>query len=213
MGILLVGVVAALFFRNEPLAVDDGLSARREQALNQQLEDRDVAVYNSPEASELSPDEAAEPQWTLSELFEQARKPDSVPAPIGIRPASPPANGRIGPAIGSRESVQFVPPAGDWTTQQELATSSEPSSVQDNALSIEDVLTADGSGRNTDRPGKDQPFDEYTVRIGDTLSEISERFLGTQTRYREIYEMNRDRIESPDRLKIGKAIRVPRVLR
>ena len=58
-----------------------------------------------------------------------------------------------------------------------------------------------------------QQFTEYTVKFGDTLSEISERFLGSQGRYREIYDANKDRMSSPDQLKVGKAIRIPRVLR
>ena len=38
MGILLIGVVAALFFRNEPLAEEEsGLSVSREQQLNLSL--------------------------------------------------------------------------------------------------------------------------------------------------------------------------------
>jgi len=52
-------------------------------------------------------------------------------------------------------------------------------------------------------------FEEYTVKQGDTLSSIAERFLNSKGRWREIVEHNRDRIENPDRLIPGTRIRVP----
>ena len=45
MGILLIGIVAALFFRNEPLVDSSVPTVRRERELNQRLRERDVAVY------------------------------------------------------------------------------------------------------------------------------------------------------------------------
>jgi nucleoid-associated protein YgaU len=54
-------------------------------------------------------------------------------------------------------------------------------------------------------------FEEYVVKYGDTLSGIAQKFLGSQSRYQEIYEANRDRMSSPDRLDVGKPLRIPRV--
>jgi nucleoid-associated protein YgaU len=48
------------------------------------------------------------------------------------------------------------------------------------------------------------------VKYGDTLSGIAQKMLGAQTRYREIFEANRDRMASPDQLDVGKPIRIPR---
>ncbi len=45
MGILLIGIVAALFFRNEPLMNPELPTVRREHELNERLRERDVAVY------------------------------------------------------------------------------------------------------------------------------------------------------------------------
>jgi nucleoid-associated protein YgaU len=56
-----------------------------------------------------------------------------------------------------------------------------------------------------------EAFDEYVVKYGDTLSGIAQKFLGSHARYREIYDANRDRMESPDRLDVGKPLRIPRV--
>lgn len=52
-------------------------------------------------------------------------------------------------------------------------------------------------------------YGEYTVRSGETLSELAQRFLGSAGKWRELYQLNRDRISNPDRLKPGTVIRVP----
>jgi nucleoid-associated protein YgaU len=45
---------------------------------------------------------------------------------------------------------------------------------------------------------------------GDTLSSISKDVFGTTTRWEEIYEANTDVLSSPDRLKLGMKLRIPR---
>ncbi|MEZ6132268.1 MAG: LysM peptidoglycan-binding domain-containing protein [Planctomycetaceae bacterium] len=210
MGILLIGVVAALFFRNEPLAEDEGLSARRQVELNQRLRDRDVAVYLEPDLPETDEPGDGEPEWTLSELFDQARQASEAPLPIGgQRPVEPavPSVAAVVPA----ERLTFTPPPelNDVPEDADIRTADEES----DAPSLADVLSGTAKESPPATAKTDIPFEEYTVKFGDTLSGISERFLGAQSRYRELYEMNRDRMESPDRLKVGKAIRVPRVQR
>lgn len=52
----------------------------------------------------------------------------------------------------------------------------------------------------------------YTVRPGDTLSGIAERFLGTRARAREVFEANRDLLPGPDHLRVGMVLRIPGAL-
>lgn len=49
----------------------------------------------------------------------------------------------------------------------------------------------------------------YTVASGDTLGEISMETLGTSRRWREIYELNRDRIPDPDNVRSGLVLKIP----
>jgi nucleoid-associated protein YgaU len=49
----------------------------------------------------------------------------------------------------------------------------------------------------------------YTLRDGDTLEDLAERFLGTQARAREIFEANRAVLTAPDLLPVGIAIVIP----
>ncbi|MEM1098523.1 MAG: LysM peptidoglycan-binding domain-containing protein [Planctomycetota bacterium] len=49
----------------------------------------------------------------------------------------------------------------------------------------------------------------YTVRSGDNLSRIAEKTLGSRDRWQELYDANRDRLTTPDRVKVGQELRIP----
>jgi len=52
---------------------------------------------------------------------------------------------------------------------------------------------------------------QRTHRIvdGDTLAELARRYLGDAARANEIFEANRDVLETPDVLPIGRKLRIP----
>jgi len=50
---------------------------------------------------------------------------------------------------------------------------------------------------------------EYTIARGDTLSVIAKRLLGDIKYADAIYEANKDRLASPDDLRVGQLIRIP----
>lgn len=50
----------------------------------------------------------------------------------------------------------------------------------------------------------------YTVRPGDTLSAIAERFYGRAGDWRWLYHANRSKIHDPDLIYVGQVLRVPR---
>ena len=49
----------------------------------------------------------------------------------------------------------------------------------------------------------------YTVQAGDTLSAIAKKFLGNAGDYMEIYNLNRDQLSDPDRIKPGQVLKIP----
>ena len=53
----------------------------------------------------------------------------------------------------------------------------------------------------------------YTLRDGDTLEDLSQRFLGTTTRAGEIFEANRAVLSAPDLLPVGVTIVIPPKIR
>ena len=49
----------------------------------------------------------------------------------------------------------------------------------------------------------------YTVQAGDTLSGISKKFLGDANAYMEIFNINRDQLSDPDKIKPGQVLKIP----
>ena len=49
----------------------------------------------------------------------------------------------------------------------------------------------------------------YTVKSGDTLSEIAKRELGSANKYMEIFNANRDQLTDPDKIKPGQVLKIP----
>ncbi|HXG54087.1 MAG TPA: LysM peptidoglycan-binding domain-containing protein [Vicinamibacterales bacterium] len=49
----------------------------------------------------------------------------------------------------------------------------------------------------------------YTVKAGDTLSEIAKDQLGSAGAYMKIYEANRDQLSDPDKIKPGQVLKIP----
>ena len=50
---------------------------------------------------------------------------------------------------------------------------------------------------------------EYIIKKGDTLSKIAHEQLGNAARWKYLYELNKDRIKDPNRLKVGQKIIIP----
>jgi nucleoid-associated protein YgaU len=49
----------------------------------------------------------------------------------------------------------------------------------------------------------------YTVRAGDTLSHIAKEHLGSAGAYMKIFELNKDQLTDPDKIKPGQVLRLP----
>lgn len=49
----------------------------------------------------------------------------------------------------------------------------------------------------------------YQVQPGDTLSKIAKEFYGNANDYNRIFEANRDKLESPDKIRAGQELVIP----
>jgi nucleoid-associated protein YgaU len=49
----------------------------------------------------------------------------------------------------------------------------------------------------------------YTVKAGDTLSAIAKEQLGNAGSYMKIFELNKDQLTDPDKIKPGQVLRIP----
>ena len=50
---------------------------------------------------------------------------------------------------------------------------------------------------------------EYTIKSGDSLWKIAEKEMGSGHRWKYLYEVNKDRIANPKKLKVGRKIVIP----
>jgi outer membrane protein OmpA-like peptidoglycan-associated protein/LysM repeat protein len=50
---------------------------------------------------------------------------------------------------------------------------------------------------------------DYVIQKGDTLWKIAEKELGNSHRWKYIYDLNKDKIKNPDKLKVGQKIEIP----
>jgi nucleoid-associated protein YgaU len=49
----------------------------------------------------------------------------------------------------------------------------------------------------------------YTVKAGDTLGHIAKEHLGNAGAYMKIFELNKDQLTDPDKIKPGQVLRLP----
>ncbi len=49
----------------------------------------------------------------------------------------------------------------------------------------------------------------YTVQAGDTLSKIAKDFYGNANEYNKIFQANRDKLSSPDKIQAGQELAIP----
>jgi nucleoid-associated protein YgaU len=62
----------------------------------------------------------------------------------------------------------------------------------------------------TPTPAADKSkFTTYKLAEGDTLSDVAARFFGSSKQWQKVYELNKDRIDNPDRVAAGTELRVP----
>jgi nucleoid-associated protein YgaU len=65
-------------------------------------------------------------------------------------------------------------------------------------------VTGGGGGGAAAAGGK-----TYTVKPGDTLSKIAQQHLGSANAYMKIFELNKDQLSDPDKIKPGQVLRLP----
>lgn len=53
-------------------------------------------------------------------------------------------------------------------------------------------------------------FGYHTVKSGDTLSAIAKKFLGSASRYMDIFNVNKDQLSDPDKIKVGQRLVIPK---
>lgn len=128
----------------------------------------------------------------------------------GPMPAAPPAAPPIKALYASNEQVPVTPAqpvfGGDYDTgngHSQGVTEPAPKAIPGG-----DFDTGNGYLQGVTEPAT-QPTATYAIQPGDSLSKIAKLHFGDASRWPEIFELNRDRIEDPNRIFVGDEIRLP----
>lgn len=97
---------------------------------------------------------------------------------------------------------RYLGAASKWKVVAEANGIADP-----RALKVGAVLKIPGGGAGEGDKTKAPAPKSYTVKAGDTLSAIAERYLGSALKWRELAAANH--LDNPNRLKVGTVIRIP----
>lgn len=202
LGVILVAVVAALFFRREPLPSPISTMARM-QPSPQRLKNIDDQLAR----------EAGSPYLVPAEQNKQAPKAASAPKKKTenarakrnrSRRAARHANQKRSNRHASRQ------PAAKATADNGAKSSHVPWKPIPPPNVAGARAAAVARHASTQPNGQQRPTAKtYRIREGDTLWELAARHLGDGSRYRSLLEANRSVIRNADRLPVGLEIVIP----
>lgn len=107
--------------------------------------------------------------------------------------------------VTNPKKIDAASEAGTSSVSQEVYT--DQNFTTRSAVTPRAITLPDASGPVAAE--KEVTFTEYKIKDGDTLQKISKEFYGTYGRWNDIYQVNKDVLTNPDRIKPGKVIRVP----
>ena len=181
IGVILVAVVAVLFFRrDEPPA----------QPLTRSAADKAVTIQHEPPLVE----DASAPYPVPPALSGVHAPSSSAPstASAAIKPATGPADPRVGQAATTT-------PGGPG-----LATAHTPAPITARLDAPQPVSPA----TSTAAPAT-AGLPRYTIQEGDRLYSLAERYYGQGALFTLIFDANQDVLATPDHLPVGKSIIIP----
>lgn len=56
----------------------------------------------------------------------------------------------------------------------------------------------------------DDIYGVYSVASGDTLGKIAKEFLGNASAYMDVFNINKDQLSDPDKIKVGQKLKIPK---
>lgn len=192
LGVLLIGVVAAFFFRNETDPAERVPSLSRAEEVNREIAEKRLSPYFSEiEADELPGGGTAPPQNRSDQGAAGERK---LPRWQEV------TTERDGDPFAGASPERDVPAPDPIRYESATAGFSEPREDRSAPTSLEG--TSGGGAASS-------ALRSHVVQPGETLSSIAGKYLGSQARYREIFESNRDQLRSADDLQVGMKLRIP----
>lgn len=191
LGVALVGIVGALFFRREPEVKD---------------KETPPPLQNAEELDREIAGRAKAPYIKGLEEFDNAAAP--VPPPGG--PASKPKDDdakQRKPAAAPEPIQSSQPSKNEGLVKDQVPAHNEkwepfgPSGTAGKKAGENPRTSPAGTNVGTNRM--------HVIQPGETLSGLASRYLGSSARYNEIYEANKNVLRSPNDVREGLSIVIP----
>ena len=213
LGLLLLGTVAAIFFRNDPSPEAQTPHLENPEALAEELKDtegpkpylQDSSFANGRDQEfvkfdEIQTDDKFSALSDSSPFFNNESSYEGLPAT--------PAKNRSLTQEKNWFEDRSQPPSP--ITKREAATNNHHTANRSSPQQAWDAL----SNRAIEkvRPKRAASASEiriHRVRPGETLSSLATYYLGSDSRYMELYQLNKDVLKNPNRLQVGMTLRIP----
>ena len=224
LGILLIGITGAFFFRNDaPSAAQETLTLSDPAALDRKASQKPGAPYFPQPQGE---DENDDPGVDLASVPESSAS-DVIPGLPRVGPTgyqgmlAEPINvdGLQDPAEQFADRKAPLPSPGRDLDSLEnvLARNAETrrgDGVQPGEVTavkvVDGGLASEGSGVSRQSSTNSSPkFITHEVVAGDNLSRLAKQYLGSHAKYLTLFEANRDVLATPDDLSLGMKLKIP----
>jgi hypothetical protein len=207
VGVALIGIVGALFFRREPESKDKETPPplQNTEGLDRRIGEKGKAPYI--DGVEEFPDRAAPVSAPQNASSKPASKSSGADAPRFLTSEEEASNRNT----LSRKMVPAPDPIQPVPTKKEETVAADAVPAHNRDWEPAGPAVKKGTGPSRPAPGGTTAGSGRThvIQAGDTLSGLAARYLGSSGRYREIYEANRNVLRSPDDLRDGVTIVIP----
>lgn len=112
------------------------------------------------------------------------------------------------PVVASREEPRVISDRAKEKAparEEKTKIAAKPAAAQPEKPKLAETAVTSAQGSPT-APAEGE---QYTIRAGDTLSKLAERFYGAYWKWGKIYEANRESVKNPDYIYIGQKIVIP----
>ncbi len=203
LAILLCSIVGAFFIRDDAPR-GNAPELKNPQRLDSTIAQGDKLPYSEPDSRRSNGntprnDRNSRP-WEIPDYLNpdadragSTRKKNTSKDPLDQRPWSPDSSG----------TVVLTPPTDDESPAVPMPEHNKEWAVRPkngDALALKNGETSSNGSNN---------LRNHVVVAGETLSSIAGKYLGTQARYLDIFQANRDQLKSPDDLKVGMKLNIP----
>lgn len=199
LGILLIGAVGALFFRNEPASSPETPSLVLAPQIDEEISRKDRRPYLPPPAPANLPPKP-DFSFDLDGDHDPLHRDETLMSTGDPREPLPDT-----PRVS--DELRVPDPLPDGFSQSDL-----PPLIDEAPLSIDSKSTAPVAAPQMAESTTDRTHTmvrTHLVKKGETLSSLASKYFGSERRFGELYEANKGLLKGPHDLKPGMRLVIP----